>query len=310
MSFSKKPASAFCHSASALCLSLLFVVVCPLSLFLFLYTSEDKHSRERAASQAVCSSVPHFFMGGDAHSLCVVCLGAKHAESALEGADKSHYESICHCVCFAFGRFSWEGAFTSIPRRASPAFVESDQRLRSWESQTKPHQFRWAFEKHIVCTSTLFAQAYYDSVHLWPACLGSGACAVSFREKKKEQLIVLFPAAFHFAPTGHALRSVAAIEIAVIEAWIWRTDWRCAHPISTYSPDLALSQVCSLPPLSDSTLLQLFSPKRLILFLYPSGSRVAEATRALQSFSVHIMNLFTSDVFTCLVVWLHLILRN
>ncbi len=155
MSFSKKPASAFCHSASALCVSLLFVVVYPLSLFLFLYTSEDKHNRERAASQAVCSSVPHFFMGGDAHSLCVVCLGAKHAESALEGADKSHYESICHCVCFAFGGFSWEEAFTR-------AFAESDQRLRSWESQTKPHLFlisfwkAYCFHKHVVCTSILW----------------------------------------------------------------------------------------------------------------------------------------------------------
>ncbi len=29
---------------------------------------------------------PRYITGGDAHSLCVVCLGAKHAESALEGA--------------------------------------------------------------------------------------------------------------------------------------------------------------------------------------------------------------------------------
>ncbi len=50
-----------------------------------------------------------------------------------------------------------------------------------------------------------------------------------------------------------------------------------------------------LPPLSESTLLQLsLSVRRLILFLYPSGSHVAEATRALRSFSVLYMNLFTS----------------
>ncbi len=52
-------------------------------------------------------------------SLCVVGLGEKHAESALEGADCLHYESVCHCICFAFGGLSLEGAFTSIPRRTS-----------------------------------------------------------------------------------------------------------------------------------------------------------------------------------------------
>ncbi len=33
---------------------------------------------------------PRFITGGDTHSLCVACLGAEHARSALEGADCPH----------------------------------------------------------------------------------------------------------------------------------------------------------------------------------------------------------------------------
>ncbi len=63
-----------------------------------------------------------------------------------------------------------------------------------------------------------------------------------------------------------------------------------------YSPGLALSRggslSCSSSPLSESALIcSSFSPRRFICFV-PSGSRVAEATRALWWFSVH---LCTSD---------------
>ncbi len=69
-------------------------------------------------------------------------------------------------------------------------------------------------------------------------------------------------------------------------------------------PDLALSPGgslhCSYSPLSEKALIcSNFSPRRSILFLYPSGSCVAEALR---SFSVHYMNLSHKTVFTCLGV--------
>ncbi len=184
-----EPTSAFWHSASALCVSVLFGVVCPLSLFILPYMSEDKHRREQAASQAVCTSLSHFFMGGDTHSLCVVCLRAKHAESALEGADSPHYESICHYVCFTFGGFSWEGAFTSIPCGASSAFAEADQQLCSWELQTKPHQFQKNGTRRSAClppsmdladgleTGSPYLHLHSSDLAL---SLGSEACAAVF----------------------------------------------------------------------------------------------------------------------------------
>ncbi len=74
-----------------------------------------------------CSSYTKLRAG--IHSLCVVCLGAKHAESALDcerlplhtlRSPKALYE---------------EGDFTGVPRGASPAFAEAEQRLHPWESQ-------------------------------------------------------------------------------------------------------------------------------------------------------------------------------
>ncbi len=162
--------SAFCHSASTLCLSALFGVVCQLSHVIFPYTSENKQVRVGSISGCVLFPTTLLYgWGYDTHSLCVVCLVAKHAESALEAGI---YENICQCVCFTFRGFSWEGAFTSTPRGASTAFAETDQRLRLRELQTKPHQFQRHSTLHLssseevdvedvdkLSKSILFAQA-------------------------------------------------------------------------------------------------------------------------------------------------------
>ncbi len=55
-----------------------------------------------------------YIIAGDTHSLCVVCLGAKHAESALEG-ESSRIPSVSRCMHFAPGRLS-------LPRDPSLAF--------------------------------------------------------------------------------------------------------------------------------------------------------------------------------------------
>ncbi len=74
-----------------------------------------------------------------------------------------------------------------------------------------------------------------------------------------------------------------------------------------HSPDRALSQGgnlrCSSSTLSESMLIcSNFSPRRFILFLYLSGSHVAEVKHSLRSFSVHYVNLSHQTVFTCLGV--------
>ncbi len=58
-------------------------------------------------------------------SLCVVCLGVKHAESALEGAECPHCERLLlRTLCSRRALFE-EGAFTSFPCRAGPASAEA-----------------------------------------------------------------------------------------------------------------------------------------------------------------------------------------
>ncbi len=70
------------------------------------------------------------------HIACVwFYLGAKHAESALEGADCPHCESLpLRALCSRKALFT-EGSFTSVPRGAGPATADAERRRRSWGSQ-------------------------------------------------------------------------------------------------------------------------------------------------------------------------------
>ncbi len=81
----------------------------------------------------LCASpCPRFITGGDTHSLCVACLGAEHARSALEGA---------HCVRMSTRSLRSrralfeEGALTSVPRGSGPTFAKAERRLKSRGSQ-------------------------------------------------------------------------------------------------------------------------------------------------------------------------------
>ncbi len=94
------------------------------SLFFLIQVKTNRW--EWAVSQAVCSSLPRFFMGGDTHSLCVVCLVAKHAESALEAGI---YENICQCVCFTFRGL--RSVSMPVISRSGPTAAETRQRLRT-----------------------------------------------------------------------------------------------------------------------------------------------------------------------------------
>ncbi len=77
-----------------------------------------------------------FLCAGDTHSLCVLCLGARHAEAALEGADCSLCESLpLRVLHFRKALFSGEGSFICVPHGAGPASAEAERRWRSWGSQ-------------------------------------------------------------------------------------------------------------------------------------------------------------------------------
>ncbi len=78
---------------------------------------------------------PRFITSGDTHSLCAVCLGVKHAESALEGAGCPHCERLpLHTLCSRRTLFE-EGVFASAPHGAGPASAEAERQLHSWGSQ-------------------------------------------------------------------------------------------------------------------------------------------------------------------------------
>ncbi|KAL0153220.1 hypothetical protein M9458_051474, partial [Cirrhinus mrigala] len=59
-----------------------------------------------------------YITSGDMHSMCVVCLGAEHAMSALEGADCLHCELLPLRVLRSRKALFEEGAFSSVPQGA------------------------------------------------------------------------------------------------------------------------------------------------------------------------------------------------
>ncbi|KAI2646175.1 Transposon Ty3-G Gag-Pol polyprotein [Labeo rohita] len=76
-----------------------------------------------------------YITSGDTHSMCVVCLGAEHAMTALERADCPHCELLPLQVLRSRKALFEEGAFTSVPQGAGPASAEAERALHSWGSQ-------------------------------------------------------------------------------------------------------------------------------------------------------------------------------
>ncbi len=95
-----------------------------------------KSKRGESGSQyRQCVTCPRFITSGDTHSLCVVCLGAKHAESAFEEAGCPHCERLpIHTLRSRRALFE-EGVFASAPHGAGPASAEAERWLHSWGSQ-------------------------------------------------------------------------------------------------------------------------------------------------------------------------------
>ncbi|KAL0187634.1 hypothetical protein M9458_014733, partial [Cirrhinus mrigala] len=76
-----------------------------------------------------------YITSGDTHSMCVVCLGAEHAASALEGADCPHCEELPLRTLRSRKDLFEEGSFISVPQGAGPASAEVERVLHSWGSQ-------------------------------------------------------------------------------------------------------------------------------------------------------------------------------
>ncbi len=57
-------------------------------------TVKSKRGESGSQYRQCVTPCPRFITSGDTHSLCVVCLGAKHAESAFEEAGCPHCEQL------------------------------------------------------------------------------------------------------------------------------------------------------------------------------------------------------------------------
>ncbi|KAL0177142.1 hypothetical protein M9458_026036, partial [Cirrhinus mrigala] len=79
-----------------------------------------------------------YITSGDTHSMCVVCLVAEHAASALEGADCPHCELLPLRTLRSRKALFEEGAFTSVPQGAGPASTEAERWIywREWRRVT------------------------------------------------------------------------------------------------------------------------------------------------------------------------------
>ncbi len=149
-----QPAPAFCHSAKlSVCVSRL----CSVSLLLSKIGNKkvcSKKERQRKTKSRHVEGIfkskkgesssqyrqcvppcPRFITSGDTHSLCVVCLGVKHAESALEGAGCPHCERLPLRTLRSRRALFEKGVFTSAPRGAGPASADAERQLHSWGSQ-------------------------------------------------------------------------------------------------------------------------------------------------------------------------------
>ncbi len=87
LSFSKR---CVCVSSFSFCESYLVLSVLHIIMSKAKEKTKHKGSDSRSRYRLCVPPCPRYITSGDTHSLCVVCLGAKHAESALEGAVCPH----------------------------------------------------------------------------------------------------------------------------------------------------------------------------------------------------------------------------
>lgn len=94
-------------------------------------------SKEKSDKQSfrfcVFFPCPHYFTGGDIHNLCVACLGAEHAWSAIEGADCADCERLPLHTFYSRCTFFKEGEQACSSHSSVAAGAE--RKLKLWGSQ-------------------------------------------------------------------------------------------------------------------------------------------------------------------------------
>ncbi|KAL0149575.1 hypothetical protein M9458_055102 [Cirrhinus mrigala] len=97
--------------------------------------AEEKSGESGSCYRQYVPPCKRYITSEDTHNMCVVCLGAEHAASALEGADCPHCELLPLRTLRSWKALFEEGAFTSVPQGAGPTATEAERLLHSWGSQ-------------------------------------------------------------------------------------------------------------------------------------------------------------------------------
>ncbi len=93
-------------------------------------------SKQQQVFRMCVHPCPRYVTGGDAHVICVACLGEEHARSAHKGAGCEHCDVLpLRTLRSRLAFFHNEGAQARVPQGSGPTVAEAQRRLKSWGSQ-------------------------------------------------------------------------------------------------------------------------------------------------------------------------------
>ncbi|CAM4623010.1 unnamed protein product [Leuciscus chuanchicus] len=142
--FSSIPSGAFKAASFFVLLSMVLILSCIGCMALFFFCNTATVYKTCAWMQLLCVMAskqqyrvcvhpcPRYLTGGDTHTLCVVCLGEEHAQSALEGGDCEHCCALpLRTLRSRLARFNPD----HVPQGSGPAAAEARRRSQTWGSQ-------------------------------------------------------------------------------------------------------------------------------------------------------------------------------
>ncbi len=103
------------------------LIWCCLSVFNY---NAEMPSKQQQVFRMCVHPCPRYVTGGDAHVICVACLGEEHARSAHKGAGYEHCDVLpLRTLRSRLAFFHNEGAQARVPQGSGPTVAEAQRRL-------------------------------------------------------------------------------------------------------------------------------------------------------------------------------------